>query len=59
MRPNATQQRLLVLMTAVLTFLGGFLLARGNEPGFVATSAVLALGWLLVAVLRPGDRPGP
>jgi hypothetical protein len=58
MRPNATQQRLLVLMTAGLTFFGGFLLARGNEPGFMATLALLALGWLLVAVLRPGDKPG-
>jgi hypothetical protein len=58
MRPNATQQRLLVLMTAVLTFFGGLLLARGNQPGFMATMAALALGWLLVAVLRPGDKPG-
>ena len=58
MRPNARQQRLLVLMTAVLTFFGGFLLARDDEPGFVATLAVMALGWLLVAVLRPGDKPG-
>jgi hypothetical protein len=57
MRPNATQQRLLVLMTAVLTFFGGFLLARGNQPGFMATLALLALGWLLVAVLRPRDKP--
>jgi len=57
MRPNATQQRLLVLMTVVLTFFGGFLLARGNQPGFVATLAVLALGWLLVVVVRPGDKP--
>jgi hypothetical protein len=58
MRPNATQQRLLVLMTAVLTFFGGFLLAQGNEPGFMATLALLALGWILVVVLRPGDKPG-
>jgi hypothetical protein len=58
MRPNATQQRIVILMTAVLTFFGGFLLARGNEAGFVATLAVLALGWLLVVVLRPGDKPG-
>ena len=58
MRPNATQQRILIVMTAVLTFFGGFLLAQGNEPGFMATLAVLALGWLLVAVLRPGDKPG-
>ena len=57
MRPNATQQRILILMTAVLTFFGGFLLARGNQPGFVATLAVLALGWLLVAVVKPGDKP--
>ena len=57
MRPNATQQRILILMTAVLTFFGGFLLARGNEPGFMATLALLVLGWLLVAVLRPGDKP--
>ena len=48
----------MILMTAVLTFFGGFLLARGNEAGFVATLAVLALGWLLVVVLRPGDKPG-
>lgn len=58
MRPTATQQRLLVLMTAVLTFFGGFLLARGNEPGFMATLAVLAAGWILVVVLRPGDKSG-
>jgi hypothetical protein len=57
MRPNATQQRILIVMTAVLTFFGGFLLARGNQPGFVAALALLALGWLLVAVLRPGDKP--
>ena len=57
MRPNATQQRILILMTAVLTFFGGFLLARGNQPGFMATLAVLALGWLLVAVLKPGSKP--
>ena len=57
MRPNATQQQILILMTAVLTFFGGFLLARGNQPGFVATLAVLALGWLLVVVVRPGDKP--
>jgi hypothetical protein len=57
MRPNATQQRILIVMTAVLTFFGGFLLARGNQPGFMATLALLALGWLLVAVLRPGDKP--
>jgi hypothetical protein len=41
MRPNATQQRMLILMTAVLTFFGGVLLARGYEPGFMATLAVL------------------
>jgi hypothetical protein len=58
MRPNATQQRILIPITAVLTFFGGFLLARGDEPGFMATLALLALGWLLVAVLRPGDNPG-
>jgi hypothetical protein len=58
MRPNATQQRILILMTAVVTFFGGFLLARGNQPGFMATLALLALGWLLVAVLRPGDKQG-
>ena len=57
MRPNATQQRILILMTAVLTFFGGFLLARGNQPGFMATLALLALGWLLVAVVKPGDKP--
>ena len=57
MRPNPTQQRILILMTAVLTFFGGFLLARGNQPGFVATLAVLALGWLLVVMVRPGDKP--
>ena len=57
MRPNATQQRILILMTAVLTFFGGFLLAWGNQPGFMAALALLALGWLLVAVLRPGDKP--
>lgn len=57
MRPTATQQRILIVMTAVLTFFGGFLLARGNQPGFVATLALLVLGWLLVAVLRPGDKP--
>jgi len=43
-------------MTAVLTFFGGFLLAQGNEPGFMAALAMLAVGWLLVAVLKPGDR---
>jgi hypothetical protein len=58
MRPNATQQRILIVLTAVLTFFGGFLLAQGNEPGFMATFAVLALGWLLVVVLRPGAKPG-
>ena len=58
MRPNATQRRILILMTAALTFFGGFLLARGNQPGFVATLAVLALGWLLVVMVRPGDKPG-
>jgi len=58
MRPNATQQRILILMTAVFTFFGGFLLARGNERGFIVTLALLALGWLLVALLRPGDKPG-
>lgn len=58
MRPNATQQRILILMTAVVTFFGGLLLARGNQPRFMATLALLALGWLLVAVLRPGDKPG-
>jgi ribose/xylose/arabinose/galactoside ABC-type transport system permease subunit len=57
MRPNATQQRIVILMTVVLTFFGGFLLARGNQPGFMATLALLVLGWLLVAVLRPGDKP--
>ena len=57
MRPNATQQRLLVLMTTVLTFLGGFLLARGSESGFVAVMAVLALGWFLVVALKPGGTP--
>jgi hypothetical protein len=57
MRPNATQQRLLVVMTSVFTFFGGFLLARGNEPGFLAALAMLAAGWLLVAVLRPGNKP--
>jgi hypothetical protein len=41
MRPNATQQRMLILMTAVLTVFGGFPLARGNEPGFMANLAVL------------------
>jgi hypothetical protein len=34
MRPNATQQRILVVMTAVLTFFGGFLLAPGQSAGF-------------------------
>jgi len=58
MRPNATQQRILILMTAVLTFFGGFLLARGNQAGFIAALAVLALGWVLVAVLRPGEKSG-
>jgi hypothetical protein len=58
MQPNAMQQRILTLVTAVVTFFGGFLLARGNQPGFMATLALLALGWLLVAVLRPGDKPG-
>jgi hypothetical protein len=57
MRPNATQQRILIVITAVLTFFGGFLLARGNQPGFMATLALLALGWLLVAVVKPGDKP--
>ena len=56
MRPNATQQRLLAWMTAVFTFFGGFLLARGNEPGFMEALAMLAAGWLLVVVLKPGDR---
>jgi hypothetical protein len=56
MRPNATQQRILIPMTAVLTFFGGFLLAQGNEPGFMAALAMLAVGWLLVVVLKPGDR---
>jgi len=45
-------------MTAALTFFGGFLLAQGNAPGFMATLALLALGWILVVVLRPGDKPG-
>jgi hypothetical protein len=58
MRPNATQQRILIPMTAVLTFFGGFLLAQGNEPGFTATLVVLALGWIPVAALRPGDKTG-
>ena len=57
MRPNPTQQRILILMTAVLTFFGGFLLARGNEPGFAAALALLAAGWLLVVVLMPGSKP--
>jgi len=56
MRPNATQQRILILMTAVLTFFLGFLLARGNEPGFMGALAMLVAGWLLVVVLKPGDR---
>jgi hypothetical protein len=54
MGPNATQQRILILMTAVLTFFGGFLLARGNEPGVMAALAMLVAGWLLVVVLKPG-----
>ncbi len=45
-----------MLMTAVLTFCGGFLLARGNVPGFMAALAVLVAGWLLVVVLKPGER---
>ena len=57
MRPNATQQRILIVMTAVLTFFGGFLLARGNEPGFAAALALLAAVWLLVVVLKPGSKP--
>lgn len=57
MRPNTTQQRILILMTAVLTFFGRFILARGDERGFVATLTVVALGWLL-GVLKPGDKPG-
>ena len=52
MRPNATQQRILIVMTAVLTFFGGFLLARGNAPGFMAALAMLVAGWLLVIACR-------
>jgi hypothetical protein len=63
MRLNATQRdaaALLVSMTAVITFFGGFLFARGNEPGFMAALAMLAAGWLLVVVvvvLKPGSKP--
>jgi hypothetical protein len=58
MRPNPVQQRLVVMVTAVMTFLAGVFAATGRGHLFVATLLLLVVALFLIAVLRPGEKSG-
>jgi len=56
MRPNTTQARLLMMLTAVFTFFAGVFAAHGRTDLFGEMLATLAIVWLLVAVWKPGEK---
>jgi hypothetical protein len=57
-RVTTTQQRLLVVFTALVTFFAGVLAAQGQKPLAVAVLTILALCWLLAAILQPREKAG-
>jgi hypothetical protein len=58
-RPRVTtQQRLLVVFTALVTFFAGVLASQDQTPLAVAVLTILALCWLLAGILQPREKTG-
>jgi hypothetical protein len=53
-----TQQRLLIVFTALITFFAGVLAAQGRDSLAVAVLTILALCWLLAGILQPREKTG-
>jgi hypothetical protein len=51
MQPNPASQRLLMMLTAVITFLAGVFAAHGQINLFLAMLVMLFLAWFVVLFL--------
>jgi len=58
MGPSPVQRKLLIPLTAAISFFAGLFASRGQVTLVVATLLTLALGWLAVAIYKIGERPG-
>ena len=55
MRPNQAL-RLLLMLSAIVTFAAGMFAAHGQDDLFLLLLLVLVLVWCLVLTLKPGEK---
>jgi uncharacterized membrane protein YGL010W len=56
MGPSPTQQRFLLPLTAIFTFVAGVFAAHDQVALVMVTLALLVIGWILTAVTKLGGK---